>query len=897
MNKRLFINAFFLIPLCLIIGQSYACPTLRAIISDPDPKFFGKEMPAGFYGGSSIGSISLCTWSGPSSAGPYDVEFVSHHYLNDEIKCKFHNPGAYLITLIVTDEENPNRTDDANCVFYVMEAILNIDGVDDDDEENPGGYVSLNDDDDNDNGTPDKDEDGTVSGEDNLVEIYLSVSPSLSTGTMTLAFDKGAYTGLRVWNSPTKGDVNMIIPNGDPPCYYKDWPVQSMPTTLYVEGISTSSPRFDELWLAYKRDAATIHTDIVKFTVLEVELFRDSSYSLVLDDWPEDGDLLRSPKYIFGENDPIYVQVDNLGTDPQIAETIYDFVKVTSESGGLIYLDLKETGVNTQVFRNNSVVNDQLQLLYLDEESSSSAQGQKIKVIDEEELTFWLEIQPDSDNYVTCKTVMVDRGEFLAIAGSETSELSNWLTTSVPYFNQNISGAKSKMQNNYKWWKNGYMQGFYYSHNVYGTSAQDYESSKLIALNAGANLYFSCADFLFCSSHGDSGWLVIILTETKGYVIWEPEPTSGGGWASDAEFCIFSACQVLGTSADPDLLVNDWINNFFPKGLHAVLATSDEVVNEAIDDDFGGFLDRLKNGETAVNAYKNACYGTLFDTRYGILVREENLNDYILTPVAGAAATITRDYTTTDNTFYYFYYDGNQQIINPAQDGQNIPASERYYAIERKIAEAMEFKEETHIDVLSLDEKEQALSIPDNVRSLFEHTHMEKFSFSGWNKIEDANMVRHNTKIPEVSDRIYLESLGLEIPSDYVLDSRGKMMVSKYISNPGGMHQLGETWCEGETFGFIREYNGHKIFDDRFRVAIQNNNIISYILTRHPIKKTGTSIVKKPHFISKDSSIKIDGLHPSLVYIVKGNTVVPFWQLQYDNYLFHYDVEKVSNMR
>jgi hypothetical protein len=283
MNKRLFINAFFLIPLCLIIGQSYACPTLRAIISDPDPKFFGKEMAAAFYGGSSIGSISLCTWSGPSEAGPYDVVFYTYNYTNDIVNCKFHNPGAYLITLIVTDEENPNRTDDANCVFYVMEALLNIDGVDDDDEENPGGYVSLNDDDDDGDGVVDYDDgynkdgipgtlDDTNPQENDLVEISLSVSPSLSTGTMRLAFDKGAYTGLRVWNSPTKGDVNMIIPNGDPPCYYKEWPVQSMPTTLYVEGISTSSPRFDELWLAYKKDAATKHTDTVNFTVVKVEI-------------------------------------------------------------------------------------------------------------------------------------------------------------------------------------------------------------------------------------------------------------------------------------------------------------------------------------------------------------------------------------------------------------------------------------------------------------------------------------------------------------------------------------------------------------------------------------------------------------------------------------------------
>jgi len=214
-----------------------------------------------------------------------------------------------------------------------------------------------------------------------------------------------------------------------------------------------------------------------------------------------------------------------------------------------------------------------------------------------------------------------------------------------------------------------------------------------------------------------------------------------------------------------------------------------------------------------------------------------------------------------------------------------------------KIAEAIEFEDEGQMDILSLDEEEQVLNIPESVSLLFKNTHTEKFSFSGWNKIKDSNLVRHNVKIPEVSVRNYLESLGLEIPSDYVLDSRGKMMVSKYISNQGGTHQLGETWCEGETFEFIRKYDGHKIFNDKFRIAIQNNNIISYSLTRHPLKNIGVSMVKKPTFRSKDSSIKWDVLHPSLVYIVKGKKVVPLWQVQYDNYLFQYDIEQASNMR
>ena len=47
----------------------------------------------------------------------------------------------------------------------------------DDDEENPGGYIGLNDDDDNDNGVPDKDESGTVSGETYSSEEHIVEDP------------------------------------------------------------------------------------------------------------------------------------------------------------------------------------------------------------------------------------------------------------------------------------------------------------------------------------------------------------------------------------------------------------------------------------------------------------------------------------------------------------------------------------------------------------------------------------------------------------------------------------------------------------------------------------------------------------------------------------------------
>jgi len=477
---------------------------------------------------------------------------------------------------------------------------------------------------------------------------------------MRLEFDEGFWTALKVWGSPTKG--NMIIPHGDPPCYYKIWDLseESVPETLYVEGIAPTYPKTDTLWLSYiAKDGPSIHFDTVKFGVVPMGVFRDASCSQVLDDWPEDGDQLRSPKYIFGEDDPIYVQVANLGTDPLEVETFTDVVWVTSESdtSDTVKLKLQETGPSTQKFRNLEELGE---LLYL---STSSSKGvkDKIEVIDEEVLTFWLEIQPGSDNYVTCKTVMVDRGEFLAVAGSECGDESGW-----DDFNMAISEAKSKMSNDYGWWENGYLEGKYYeTRSDITTEDEEYEVSKENALDWGGVCDSSCADFSFYSGHGDDAELRIIIAQPDEInnhyfdVCWYSSvinPDRGCGWSDDKEFIVWSSCNLLGNAETPDQWVNRWIEVFFNKKLHAVLGTSDVIQLIAMNDDFGRFINRLKNGQTVVNAYKLACYQG-WDSPYGILVRESNLNDYVLTPVSSAGQCLTRDYTNIDTTFYYFYYD------------------------------------------------------------------------------------------------------------------------------------------------------------------------------------------------------------------------------------------------
>ena len=145
----------------------------------------------------------------------------------------------------------------------VLEADLDIEGVADADEESKGGIVGLNDDDDNTNSTPDKDESGTVAGENDLKKINLKVAPTNIMGTVKLEATAGG-SKIKVWESATKG-TQVTLP--------KTWtdPAQ-VPQMLWVEGFDTSgSVRDVGLKLSFTAEGKTAD-DKVKLTVVRIDL-------------------------------------------------------------------------------------------------------------------------------------------------------------------------------------------------------------------------------------------------------------------------------------------------------------------------------------------------------------------------------------------------------------------------------------------------------------------------------------------------------------------------------------------------------------------------------------------------------------------------------------------------
>jgi hypothetical protein len=135
---------------------------------------------------------------------------------------------------------------------------LSFDGVPADKETDPGGFLCLNDDDDNANDMPDKDETGAVAGEDDLEPLMISLACGL-TGTVTL-------------DPPPSGIKLFTAADRSTPASDLSWTETELPVTLYVEGVSPSGVLGDvELTATFTGEGGPCE-DVVKLTVIQVDL-------------------------------------------------------------------------------------------------------------------------------------------------------------------------------------------------------------------------------------------------------------------------------------------------------------------------------------------------------------------------------------------------------------------------------------------------------------------------------------------------------------------------------------------------------------------------------------------------------------------------------------------------
>jgi hypothetical protein len=200
------------------------------------------------------------TWSDPIDA-PYawgGANFLDH---DPEQTQGWHtltvpgNPSGTNYLNFVLDTGTPGEADGNYPSWGTIElaspdldADSNNDGsitaADDDIEDRmdkPGVIVPLNDDDDDDNGIADWQQEGPISGEDDLVPIYLQAPPEITSGKLRLMIGSGA-NGVRVWSSPQRDSGGPLLGVGTPSTELV-WDVGSQPSTLYLEGAG-------EAWIA-----------------------------------------------------------------------------------------------------------------------------------------------------------------------------------------------------------------------------------------------------------------------------------------------------------------------------------------------------------------------------------------------------------------------------------------------------------------------------------------------------------------------------------------------------------------------------------------------------------------------------------------------------------------------
>jgi len=136
------------------------------------------------------------------------------------------------------------------------------------------------------------------------------------------------------------------------------------------------------------------------------QIFDEANFEVMLTDYPAEGERQRNPKYMFGKEDPVFIQVRNI--EPGQG-TLLRRIRVSSESApSYVEITLKETATDSGVYRN--VAGEWSDLLYLGEESGGAPTH--VGVIDEEVIKF--QLVTSSGEYADIQAeyhVMVDRAE------------------------------------------------------------------------------------------------------------------------------------------------------------------------------------------------------------------------------------------------------------------------------------------------------------------------------------------------------------------------------------------------------------------------------------------------------------------------------------------------------
>jgi len=608
------------------------------------------------------------------------------------------------------------------------------------------------------------------------------------------------------------------------------------------------------------------------YQLIYMNTFRDKDCTMVLDDWPENQEIsqLRSPKYIFGKEDGIYIQVH---AQPKHGDDYFS-VRITSPSDSTGFVT-KLDEVLPGIYRSKDV-------LYLGETNKIVPDGFCLKVTDEELLTFNLS---NKDQYwLTCssKSVIVDRGEFAMIGGSETN------SNKVGWFNENLENGAEMLIDKYKWTQNLYLESrCYETSSVYGTNDYFYELSKETAIvNGGKNSTNSVSDMLMYSGHGNEGRFGITSTNIHPVappVIWSA--TNDGLKAScELDFLVHSGCETFGDETNHQAYVSKWLpsksNIFTSNQVHAVLGSCEEVKFGALDDDLSKFIKEIKSGVTVIDAWKNACLDyIIFETRYGILARSVNTNDYIMSP-SKSSKCLTPDSMAT-NLFIYYWYDGTNCFSASYLGAANS-------ILGAELEASLDFAGNIMLDEYVSATDPQVEISADIAEKHFDVVKIKNPSAQCFKHSSNRDRAHANKGLMPAQARALMKESGIVLPETYACSSQGAMMCQSYdaAGNP-----LDQPLCEGEAVLFNRTVNGYRVLNDFCSLIVSNDKAQRINLERKNIKGLASRKIKKPK-VRSNSGIDPDELTFELAFIEKDGLLIPVWVVVYQNQIYIYNAEK-----
>ena len=395
--------------------------------------------------------------------------------------------------------------------------------------------------------------------------------------------------------------------------------------------------------------------DEATLSVFAMSFYRDEDMTKPLNDWPEQTNnagaviSLRSPKYIFGQSDNMYICAQSpTGYTNNLLVRVQS---ASSPAGFMIPLSESEPGIYK-----NSGQGDLLRLSWIDDHDDDA---RYIRVVEEELLTFTLHSDQGRIGCVT--NIMVDRGEFATgIARSFDSRIARPSSDRTPIWSvtadEVVADITDPWEGNLDWMETWSFRATDAGNNLGFTA--------LIIHGGGTDPFHLETDFFYTHSHGyPSGNLAGTMPNPLApppdevvETIFDASVQLAGVWCNDIDWVMIKACSALKHNDAGRPRYQSALTSL-PRPAHGVLGFEDPSISDYAsyaDDFFDGIGNRLTIVQSWIDA--NTGIAPWGDQPYAVVCHAECQNDRFRKPDEDGEG-LSPDVATQN--FVYFWRDTN----------------------------------------------------------------------------------------------------------------------------------------------------------------------------------------------------------------------------------------------